>query len=170
MMIRTAPRSIRLARVGSAVLALTLVAAGTAVAADRGITMRDFAFAPGTVEIRVGDRVTWTNEDGVEHNARATSGAWDTGLLGTGESGSIRFTAPGRYDFLCTPHPSMTGTVVVRSTAAPATDTVDATPATGAQGDMTLGVLLGALGLGVLAVTTRLGRRASTRDHEHPGA
>ncbi len=80
--------------------------------------MRDFAFSPQTVQIRVGDRVTWTNRDGVEHNA--TNGSFDTGLLAEGESASIRFTAPGTYAFFCQPHPSMTGTVIVRSTAAPA--------------------------------------------------
>lgn len=106
-----------------AVALLTVLGSHIAVAADRTIEMRDIAFAPGRVEIRVGDRVTWTNRDGVEHNA--TNGSFDTGLLASGESASIRFTAPGTYAFHCTPHPSMTGTVVVRSVAAPATDTAD---------------------------------------------
>lgn len=163
-----APRRSRIARLGLASLALVALSAlgsASAVAADRTIEMRDFAFSPQTVEIRVGDRVTWTNRDGVEHNA--TDGSFDTGLLAEGESASIRFTAPGTYAFFCEPHPSMTGTVIVRSAAAPPTDTAavngDARDAT----DPRLGLILAALALGtltVLRVIARGDRRAATGD------
>jgi plastocyanin len=152
---RRLPRLSRLTRLSVGVAALTLLTAlgsGIAIAADRSIEMRDFAFSPQTVEIRVGDRVTWTNRDGVEHNA--TNGSFDTGLLAEGESASIRFTAAGTYEFFCTPHPSMTGTVIVRSTAAP---------------DVRLGALLGLIGLGLLATTSLRARRDRSRD-ETPGA
>jgi hypothetical protein len=108
------------------------------------------------VEIRVGDRVTWVNDDEIEHNA--TNGSFDTGLLAQGESASVRFTAPGTYAFFCTPHPSMTGTVIVRSTAAPATDTLASPGQAPDERDPRLGLLVGALGLGVL-VAIRLGTR-----------
>jgi plastocyanin len=167
---RRLPRRSRLTRLSVGVAALTLLTAlgsGIAIAADGSIEMRDFAFSPQTVEIRVGDRVTWTNRDGVEHNA--TNGSFDTGLLAEGESASIRFIAAGTYEFFCTPHPSMTGTVIVRSTAAPPTDTV--APATGALGgpDVRLGALLGLIGLGLLATTSLRARRDRSRD-ETPGA
>src|SRR5215203_3761021 len=138
-----------LALAAATLLALTMLASGVAFAADRSIEMRDFAFSPGSVEIRVGDTVTWTNRDSVEHNA--TDGSFDTGLLRQGESASIRFDAPGTYAFLCEPHPSMTGTVVVRSTAAPPTDTATVVPAGGQSTDMRLTILVGALGVGTLA-------------------
>lgn len=117
------------------VVGLTLLWAALAFAAgtsptragtDNLVEITDFAFSPAELTITVGDSVTWTNLDAVEHTATATDGSWDTGLLGQGESGSITFTAPGTYDYLCTPHPSMTGRIVVvaasqpSATAAPA--------------------------------------------------
>ena len=98
--------------IASLVASLTL-GVGVVLAADRSVTIADFAFSPGTVTITAGDRVTWTNEDAVEHTA--TGDGWDTGLLAQGESGSIRFDRAGTYAYICTPHPSMTGTVVVEA-------------------------------------------------------
>jgi plastocyanin len=110
-----------------AFVAILALAAPTVLAASRGVSIRDFAFSPKTVEIRVGDRVTWTNRDAVEHTATARNGSFDTGLLGEGESRSIRFNVAGTYRYICTPHPSMTGTVVVRAASGdlqpPNTDT-----------------------------------------------
>jgi len=169
----TASRSSRLARLGLATVALAVLTAlggGIAIAADRLIEMRDFAFSPQTVEIRVGDRVTWTNRDGVEHNA--TNGSFDTGLLAQGESASIRFTAPGTYAFFCQPHPSMTGTVIVRSTGAPPTDTLAAVQSPGGDRDVRLGILLGVLAIATLASLRVLARRTAqaTPDEQADGA
>jgi plastocyanin len=104
-----------------------LVGVGAVVAATRAVTISDFAFSPRTITINVGDRVRWTNTDAVVHTATATSGAFDTGDLGEGDSASVRFTIPGTYRYICTPHPTMTGTIRVRATSGgplPATDTV----------------------------------------------
>jgi plastocyanin len=113
-----------LAALGLFVLAL---AAPTVLAADRSVAIRDFQFAPKTLEARVGDVVTWTNRDSVAHSATARGGTFDTGLIQPGESGSIRFTIGGVYRYICTPHPNMTGTVIVRAASgglpAPNTDT-----------------------------------------------
>ncbi len=98
------------------------VAAGPARAADaEWVDIVDFAFSPATITISVGDTVTWTNRDSVEHTATGAAGApqpFDTGLLGTDRGGSVTFTAPGRYDYFCAPHPTMTGTVVVEPAGA----------------------------------------------------
>jgi plastocyanin len=107
------------------------MAVPTVIAADRDVGIGDFAFSPGTVQIRAGDTVTWTNSDSVAHTATARNGSFDTGLLEEGQSGRIRFTVPGTYRYLCTPHPQMTGTIVVRAAAGgvrpPNTDTEAAT-------------------------------------------
>ena len=105
-------------RLGLAAALVALVfglAVPTVLAATRGVAIQDFAFSPRTLEIRVGDSVRWTNRDSIAHSATAQNGSFDTGLLSDGESGSVRFTAAGTYRYICTPHPDMTGTVVVRS-------------------------------------------------------
>ena len=132
------------------------------LAADRGVRIEGFAYAPRTLTIAVGDRVTWTNGDPVEHTATARNGAFDTGLLGEGESASIRFTVAGTYRYLCTPHPNMTGTIVVRASGGltpPYSTTLpgDVTPA--ANGDPRVGLLAVVAGLAVLALDRALRRR-----------
>ena len=145
-----------------ALVALLAFAVPAVQAATRGVSIRDFAFAPKTVEIRVGDRVTWTNRDSVEHTATARNGSFDTGSLGEGESRSVRFSVAGTYRYICTPHPSMTGTIVVRAASGglqpPNTDTAtvvdlgtdDSGPPTGA---------LAILGLLASLVALRIVRR-----------
>jgi amicyanin len=100
------------------VLGLWTVTPSPALAATHAVAIADFAFAPTTLTIAVGDTVTWTNEDAVEHTATSTAGAFDSGLLAQGESFSFTFTTAGTYDYLCTPHPTMTGRIVVVAAAA----------------------------------------------------
>ncbi|GAB4325643.1 MAG: hypothetical protein Kow0010_08290 [Dehalococcoidia bacterium] len=91
----------------------TPVAAGGAVVID----IVDYAFRPGNVVVTPGTEVTWVNRDGVPHTATAGSGAFDTGLLGQGESATIRLDEPGVYDYACLPHPSMKARVEVKADA-----------------------------------------------------
>jgi plastocyanin len=96
-----------------ALAAVLLVGGGVAVAATRTVTISDFAFSPRTLTINVGDTVRWRNSDPVAHTATATGGA---------------FTVAGTYRYICTPHPTMTGTIRVRAASGgsglPATDTI----------------------------------------------
>lgn len=84
-------------------------------AATQSVTIRDFAFSPRTVTVQAGDTVTWGNEDSVQHSATAEDGTFDTGLLGEGESGQHSFQEAGTYEYVCTPHPNMHGTVIVEA-------------------------------------------------------
>ncbi|MFC3688892.1 hypothetical protein [Aquipuribacter hungaricus] len=72
-----------------------------------------FAFAPLTVA--PGQVVDVVDGDAEPHTVTAVDGSFDTGSFDAAEPG--RFTAPttpGTYDFTCTVHPSMTGTLTVR--------------------------------------------------------
>ena len=88
-------------------------------AATHAVEISDFAFSPATLTVTVGDAVTWTNSDPIVHTATSTTGAFDSGDLAEGDSFTFTFTTPGTFDYLCTPHPTMTGQVVVQA-AAPA--------------------------------------------------
>jgi LPXTG-motif cell wall-anchored protein len=102
-------------------------------AASQSVTIRDYAFSPRTVTVQPGDTVTWTNRHGVRHSATAEDGTFDTGLLGRGESGEHTFREAGTYQYVCTPHPNMQGTVVVD--AASTGGDVDSGADPGADGD-----------------------------------
>jgi len=101
-----------------ALVGLGLVgSAATARGATHAVDIAEFAFAPAELTITAGDTVTWTNRDAVVHTATSVNGAFDSGDLETGASYSLTFTTPGTYDYLCTPHPSMTGRIVVVAAA-----------------------------------------------------
>jgi plastocyanin len=158
--------SLRRGLLATAIVTLALgLAVPTVLAATRGVDIRDFAFSPRTIEIRVGDTVRWTNRDSFAHTATAQNGSFDTGLLAEGESGSIRFTVAGTYRYLCTPHPDMTGTVVVRAATTvvpPNTATVeaaDSAPGTATTTEARVALLAAFAGVAFLLVEGLLRRR-----------
>jgi plastocyanin len=93
-------------------MALSLAAAPV-VAADQDVTIEGFAFSPGTVTVNVGDSVTWTNNDSAAHTA--TGSGFDTGNIANGASASETFQSAGTFEYACSIHPQMTGTVAVQA-------------------------------------------------------
>jgi plastocyanin len=92
---------------------------GTALAADKFVTMYANEYRPGVVTINVGDMVTWVNDDDVSHDA--VGNGWSTSLLGYYESDSVTFRRAGRYPYSCSIHPQMRSAVVVRGAVGGAT-------------------------------------------------
>jgi plastocyanin len=84
-------------------------------AADTGVTISDFRFAPSSVTVNVGDTVTWTNDGPTPHSATADDGSFDTGVFDAGQSRSQTFDQAGTFAYFCTPHPNMRGTITVRA-------------------------------------------------------
>ena len=121
-----------MAVVAAAVLFLVGTAAAPPSQAGGTYTVEiaDFAFSPATLTIVAGESVTWTNADQVVHTATSGSGAFDSGDLDPGESFTFTFTTPGTYDYICTPHPSMIGRIVVQA-ASPSTPAPTVAPPTG---------------------------------------
>lgn len=80
------------------------------------VEIRDFAFDPDATEVEVGDTVTFTNGDSATHTATAEDGdpeAFDTGKLDSGTSKQITFDEAGEYDYYCSIHEYMKGTIRV---------------------------------------------------------
>jgi plastocyanin len=77
----------------------------------------NFAFDPANLTVKVGDVISWTNDDAVQHTATLKSDAsCTTGKLDAGASGGISFSQAGTYDFFCEIHPQqMTGKIEVTS-------------------------------------------------------
>jgi plastocyanin len=96
--------------------AAVLGVAAPSLAADVGIDVKDFEFAPKTQQIGVGDTVTWTLVDGGHSVTSRPSQPqkWDSGVLNKGKTFQETFTHAGRYQYYCKPHESfMRATLVV---------------------------------------------------------
>lgn len=80
------------------------------------IAQRDIAFAPRSVTIKVGDQVTFRNEDPFGHNVYSPSmnGVFDIGLQDPGVETPVTFTAPGEFVIQCRIHPKMRAKVLVQ--------------------------------------------------------
>jgi plastocyanin len=86
-------------------------------AATKNVTIADFEFTPAQITIQQGDTVTWTNEGPTAHSATASDGSFDTGVFSAGGSRSETFDEAGTFSYICTPHPNMTGTIVVEASS-----------------------------------------------------
>jgi amicyanin len=92
----------------------TTTGAMTTTTTATAATIRNFAFTPATIRVRVGETVTWTNQDAVGHTVTSEMGGeLNSPLLRQGQSYSHTFTRAGTYPYLCAPHPNMRGVVVV---------------------------------------------------------
>ena len=97
-----------------AILVLVLPSMAQAAEDTNEFRIIDYAFMPSRITVTTGTKVTFTNAGSQAHNAAGTdTGGWDTDLLNQGETATVTFNRPGTYSFICTPHPFMTGQVVV---------------------------------------------------------
>lgn len=81
--------------------------AGDAVAID------NFAFVPSTLTVAVGSTVTWTNRDEEPHTVAASDGSFRSPGMGAQATYTHTFATAGTFDYVCSIHPFMHGTVVV---------------------------------------------------------
>jgi plastocyanin len=78
------------------------------------VSEEDITFQPGEVTVGVGDTVTWTNNDSVDHDVTADSfSSGEPGGMAPGDTFEHTFEEAGMFDYVCTVHPGMEGTVVV---------------------------------------------------------
>ncbi|MGH2557616.1 MAG: cupredoxin domain-containing protein [Thermomicrobiales bacterium] len=96
------------ATAATATIRIAGTGAGTGAGSGSGM------FEPAVLEVAAGTTVTWINESDVPHTITGDTLAFeDSGMLDPGEQHSITFDAPGAYDYVCSPHPWMSGTVMV---------------------------------------------------------
>ena len=89
-------------------------AAASPAPSEISITITDFAFKAGSITVKKGTKVTWTNQDSVGHTVTGDGGL-DSPLLSKGVTYSFTFDKEGVFNYHCTPHPIMKGTVTVTS-------------------------------------------------------
>ena len=91
--------------------------APAAAAAPVNIDVQGFKF-PANMDVAAGTTVTWTNKDSAAHTVTSGTrpnkdGKFDGQLPASGTF-SFTFTAAGTYQYFCTVHSSMNGTITVK--------------------------------------------------------
>jgi plastocyanin len=71
------------------------------------------SYSPNPVEVKVGETVTWVNDDSNLHTATSKDDIFNSDVLFEGQSFSYTFDKEGEYPYFCDIHPAMVGTVVV---------------------------------------------------------
>jgi plastocyanin len=82
-------------------------------AAATEVKMAGSTFAPGNIELKVGDTVTFVNDDEIAHTATAGDGAFDSGTMEPGATFDFTAEKAGKIAYVCEFHPGMTGTITV---------------------------------------------------------
>jgi plastocyanin len=83
------------------------------------ITIKDFAFAPAVLTVKVGDTVTWQNMDSATHSIGSTtfnndSTTFTSPDIAQSKTFSKKFDKKGTYDYYCGIHTYMKGQIVVQ--------------------------------------------------------
>jgi amicyanin len=101
----------------SALPMAALVLSADAPNAPTAVAIDNFTFNPQKLTVKAGTTVRWTNKDDIPHAVAAVNKQFKSKALDTDDAYSFTFTTPGSYDYFCSLHPHMTGTVVVEAAA-----------------------------------------------------
>lgn len=89
--------------------------AGPVFSADADtVTIRNFSFSPTSMTVIAGTVVTWKNLDGEPHTVVSDEGVFRSEALDQNDSYTFKFDKPGTYGFICSIHPTMKGTIIVK--------------------------------------------------------
>src|SRR4029077_6520140 len=94
--------------------ALLLALAAGPACADETVTIKNFDFAPMALTVSAGATVTWRNDDEEPHTVVSQDGLFRSAAIDGGERFSFKFEKPGTYKYVCTIHPRMGATIVVK--------------------------------------------------------
>ena len=83
------------------------------VSSTNNVTIQGDAFTPSSLTVKVGDTVTWINNDNHDHTVTSDNGTFNSGNIANGSTFSFTFNTAGTYSYNCSIHTSMTGTIVV---------------------------------------------------------
>ena len=79
------------------------------------VTISNFAFSPAILSVAPGTKVVWANSDEEPHTVVSVGKKFPKSSgLDTDQEYSITAGAPGTYEYFCSVHPKMTGTIVVK--------------------------------------------------------
>lgn len=94
----------------------TSASSSTEAMSPSEVTIASMAFAPAELHVKVGDTVTWTNNDSIAHSVVSDTGSsenFTSSTLSVSDQFSHTFNQTGEFSYHCGIHPSMTGKIVV---------------------------------------------------------
>ena len=78
------------------------------------VNIENFAFSPGTLTIKVGQTVTWTNKDSTSHTVTSDSGnELISSTLSNSQTYTHTFNSVGTFNYHCSIHTSMKASIIV---------------------------------------------------------
>jgi plastocyanin len=97
-------------------VALTVLAVPSALAATKSVDITRAGFTPNKVTIDFGDTVTWTNKDNTDHQVLADQAKFPTSpVLAANQTYSYTFTKSGNFGYRDALNTNRRGTVTVRT-------------------------------------------------------
>jgi plastocyanin len=101
---------------GSVTVVADVVSVTTGAASDgskASIRIIDFGFDPAEVTVAQHATVTWTNAGQAPHTVTSRDGTFTSDLLQQRDQYLHVFDTVGRFEYFCTLHPKMVGTIIV---------------------------------------------------------
>jgi plastocyanin len=98
--------------------ALPMSAIAAEPAADATISIDKFMFEPTSLTVTAGTTVHWKNLDPEPHTVRGVETNFRSDPLDQNDSYAHKFDKPGTYRYVCSIHPQMLGTIIVKAAAA----------------------------------------------------
>jgi plastocyanin len=108
-------RALRPALIIAAVLCIS--AYGTHALAEpksHTVVIEGMQFSPPTLEVHASDTVVWVNKDIVPHNVTAMDHQFASKQMAPNTSWTFKAVKKGTFPYICTLHPTMKGSLVVK--------------------------------------------------------
>lgn len=96
-------------------LVIALLWSPITMATDHIVVIKDYQFQPAQLNVKVGDRVIWRNDEKRANHSILFSypGAVESERLFNQETHTLIFSDAGEFPYHCGPHPEMTGKIRV---------------------------------------------------------
>jgi plastocyanin len=88
-------------------------AASSGASGSSAVEIKNVAYNPTAITVKVGTKVTWTNNDTFAHTVTLDDNSVDSGNVAAGATFDNTFAKAGTFAYHCKIHASMHGTVTV---------------------------------------------------------
>jgi plastocyanin len=84
-----------------------------AAGGSQSVEIKNFAFNPATLTVKVGDKVSWKNSDSAAHTVTFDDGSADSNDIANNATFDHTFSTAGTFAYHCKIHTNMKGTITV---------------------------------------------------------